>query len=126
MLTGERAYLQSCPLHKNIESMKEAALFDTVIVRVLVNNVVEETKLLAEHGLSLLVSFAFGDRQGKVLLDTGQTGEVLMKNIETLGIPLDDLLAVVISHGHYDHTGGLLRLMSFLRRPVKVVIHPDA
>jgi len=101
-------------------------LIDKVDVTVLVNNVVSEPKLLAEHGLSLLVRFASGDSQGKVLMDTGQTGEVLMKNLETLGIPLNDLLAVVISHGHYDHTGGLLRLLTFLRRPVKVIVHPDA
>jgi 7,8-dihydropterin-6-yl-methyl-4-(beta-D-ribofuranosyl)aminobenzene 5'-phosphate synthase len=86
-------------------------LIDHADVTIVVNNVVEESKLLAEHGLSLLVRFSSPGFQGKLVMDTGQSSLVIMKNMETLGVTLNDLLAVVISHGHYDHTGGLMRLL---------------
>lgn len=67
-----------------------------------------------EFGLSLFLE-AYGKR---LLLDAGQ-GEVLLSNAEALGIDLQSLDGVVLSHGHYDHTGGLARL--FPRCPVYAV-----
>lgn len=67
----------------------------------------EEEKLLAEHGLSLYIEFA----GKKILFDTGQTGD-FVKNAGTLGINLQDLDYIMISHGHYDHSGGLVTLLS--------------
>ena len=58
------------------------------------------------HGLSILLE-RDGDR---VLFDCGADG-AFMYNAHRLGISLDDLAAVVISHGHYDHAGGFLDFM---------------
>lgn len=58
--------------------------------------------LAGEHGLSILVE-ACGKR---VLFDTGRDGSFL-GNARALGIDLSGLDAVVLSHGHYDHGGGL-------------------
>lgn len=56
-----------------------------------------------EHGAAFLV-----ETQGaKVLFDTGQSGDVLAHNLGVLGKDLRGLSAIVLSHGHYDHTGGL-------------------
>ncbi len=55
-----------------------------------------------EHGLSILVE----DRGTRILFDTGQT-DVFLKNAKRLGIDLSHLDAVILSHGHYDHGGGL-------------------
>ncbi|MCD7753251.1 MAG: MBL fold metallo-hydrolase [Clostridiales bacterium] len=66
--------------------------------------------LACEHGLSLLIEFA-GRR---LLLDTGSTG-AFCKNADALGVSLAGLDACVLSHGHYDHSGGFAAL--FLREP---------
>ena len=69
---------------------------------VLVENTVQKQGILAEHGLCVLVETA--DR--RILFDAGQT-DVFLKNAYQLKVSLDDLDAVVLSHGHYDHGGGL-------------------
>ncbi len=74
----------------------------------------------AEHGLSILIE-ADGRR---ILFDTGQTPEVIGHNLDELDIELDDLEHVVISHGHYDHTGGLEEIMKRTSR-AKIFAHPD-
>ena len=71
--------------------------------------------LKAEWGFSALV-----EAKEVVLFDAGQTG-VAYENFQLLDLP--EPKKIVISHGHYDHTGGLLR---FLRKDVKVYAHPDA
>lgn len=74
---------------------------------VLAENTARSPGLLGEHGLSILVEVA----AHRVLFDTGQ-GFVLQHNAERLGVALTPLDAVVLSHGHYDHTGGLPPLLT--------------
>lgn len=72
----------------------------------LVDNVAYGKGILAEHGFSALIE-ADGAR---ILFDTGQTG-VLIRNAGTLRVDLGTVDAVVLSHGHYDHTGGLAEFL---------------
>ena len=81
-------------------------MIDRLRVTVLADNSVTTAGLLAEHGLSILVET--NDR--RILFDTGP-GKVLRANAEALSIHLAPLDAVVLSHGHYDHTGGLADLL---------------
>lgn len=71
-------------------------------ITVLTENTANKRGLLGEHGLSVLIEV----RGKKLLFDTGQSS-VYARNAERLGMRLDDADAVVLSHGHYDHTGGL-------------------
>lgn len=74
----------------------------------------------SENGLSLLVSLY----DFTILFDTGQ-GENLFSNATKMGLMLDDIDALVLSHGHYDHTGGIPEIIR--RNPeVEVFLHPDA
>ena len=65
--------------------------------------------LLAEHGLALLITAYLGEKKHTILLDTGYTKVGVLHNMEKLGINLEDIETVVISHGHMDHTSGLGR-----------------
>ena len=76
-----------------------------------------EGKLFFEHGFSVLVEEC--DR--RILFDTGQTGE-FVKNAEKLGIDLSDIDTVILSHGHYDHTGGVPQLMKYLKKKTPVYV----
>lgn len=75
--------------------------------------------VLAEWGLSVLI-----DVDGiQVLLDTGQ-GISAACNADTLGIDLSGVNKMILSHGHYDHTGGLKEILA-RTGPVEVFAHPD-
>jgi 7,8-dihydropterin-6-yl-methyl-4-(beta-D-ribofuranosyl)aminobenzene 5'-phosphate synthase len=89
-------------------------------VTVLSDNNISAPGLTSEHGLSMLVE-ADGHR---LLFDAGQ-GKVLRANARTLGVSLRSLDAVVLSHGHYDHTGGLARVLPGAGEP-RLFLHPAA
>ncbi len=95
-------------------------MIERLRITVLADNYVAVPGFLAEHGLSLLIE-ADGQR---VLFDTGQ-GRVFRDNAKALGISLAGLDAVVLSHGHYDHTGGLAGLLREAI-PSAVFLHPAA
>ncbi len=75
-------------------------------VTVLVEDQSPDPELRVEHGLSLLLEF----EGGRILLDAGQGKETLVHNMKALGLDASELDAVFLSHGHYDHAGGLLAL----------------
>lgn len=69
-------------------------------------------RLMAEFGLSLLVESRVGSERQTVLLDFGYSPEVLLNNANILGIDFGTIDAMVLSHGHYDHFGGLTGLLA--------------
>lgn len=87
-------------------------------ITVLVENTARHG-LLAEHGLSLWIETP----DSNVLFDTGQ-GQALPHNVARLTIPLEQAAAVVLSHGHYDHTGGLGCFLD-QNRKASLFLHPD-
>jgi 7,8-dihydropterin-6-yl-methyl-4-(beta-D-ribofuranosyl)aminobenzene 5'-phosphate synthase len=91
---------------------------ESVIITTLVENTVNIGGLQAEHGLSFLVR-AGGRR---LLFDTGQT-DLLVRNACQMGLPLEGLCGIVLSHGHYDHTSGLAAVAS---PHARIFLHPAA
>lgn len=82
------------------------------------NNVKLSTHLRGEHG----ISFYIENGKDKVLFDTGQSFAVMSHNSQELGIDLGGVEKIVLSHGHYDHTGGLDRMLDY--NIEKVFCHP--
>jgi len=92
----------------------------SVRVTTLSENTAGRGDLLAEWGLSILVE----TEKTAVLLDAGK-GISAAHNVDALGIDLNKIDRIVLSHGHYDHTGGLRQLLQKMRREVEIVAHPD-
>lgn len=79
---------------------------------------------IAEHGFSALLDLKAGQRNFKFLFDTGVSKDGALRNADLFGADLH-VGAIILSHGHFDHTAGL---QSMLGRTgsTKLVVHPDA
>ncbi|MBN2018669.1 MAG: MBL fold metallo-hydrolase [Sedimentisphaerales bacterium] len=89
-------------------------------ITILIDDKASRTDLNAEHGLSLWIEYG----EKRILFDTGQSDN-LLGNAEKLSVDLAQTDAVVISHGHYDHTGGLSAVLDIAAK-AKIYLHPAA
>jgi 7,8-dihydropterin-6-yl-methyl-4-(beta-D-ribofuranosyl)aminobenzene 5'-phosphate synthase len=87
----------------------------------------ERPELVAEHGYSLLFTFRKKGESRSVLYDAGLTQQTVVHNLDVLGLKLKDVDAVVLSHGHADHHGGLVGLIRRVgKKGMPLILHPDA
>jgi 7,8-dihydropterin-6-yl-methyl-4-(beta-D-ribofuranosyl)aminobenzene 5'-phosphate synthase len=97
-----------------------------VTIITLVENTAGIPYVLAEWGQSILIET---DGQ-KILFDTGPSG-VILENAKRLSVDLSSVDKIVLSHGHYDHTGGLKDVLTLIqetgRKPggIEIIAHPD-
>ena len=89
-------------------------------ITTLSENTADNLGLLAEWGLSILIE----SDDANILLDTGQSISVT-NNADALGIDLRKVDKIVLSHGHADHTGGLLLVLGQIGKDIEVLAHPD-
>lgn len=81
--------------------------------------------LIAEHGFAALVTTRRGDRVHTLLFDTGVSPDGMADNMERLGVDAAGIEAVVLSHGHFDHAGGIPGLARLRRRSgLPMIVHP--
>jgi len=90
-------------------------------ITLLVENTTPGRGLLGEHGFAAYIE----DGEESLLFDTGQSGSALLANAKALGVDLGRVSTLVLSHGHYDHTGGVKSFLSVVR-DVDVFLHPNA
>jgi 7,8-dihydropterin-6-yl-methyl-4-(beta-D-ribofuranosyl)aminobenzene 5'-phosphate synthase len=83
--------------------------------------------LRAEHGFSALVTVRSGNSSSTLLFDAGASPDALAVNAGRLGIDVGGLQGVVLSHGHFDHVGGLDGLARLSGRSgLPLTVHPAA
>lgn len=113
--------LAASALHEAIMNyaLKGSTKTKTITVTALIENTATGN-LLSEHGLSLWLEF--GDK--RILLDAGQS-DMIFQNAKLLGINLETTDAIVLSHGHYDHTGGLKAVLDIASNTT-IYLHPEA
>jgi 7,8-dihydropterin-6-yl-methyl-4-(beta-D-ribofuranosyl)aminobenzene 5'-phosphate synthase len=84
----------------------------------------------AAHGLSILITVRKGKTARTLLFDAGPEDRTFEQNVSRLGVDLGTVEAIVLSHGHWDHGGGMLRALQMVRdrngaREVPFYAHPD-
>lgn len=112
-----------------MDNYADVLLGNTKVVRRanrLKNGEIARDTLVSEHGLSLLVTVRGGHRAHTILFDTGYSAIGVPHNMERLGLNPEDIEAIVLSHGHMDHLGSLHVILEKARRPMPVLVHPDA
>jgi 7,8-dihydropterin-6-yl-methyl-4-(beta-D-ribofuranosyl)aminobenzene 5'-phosphate synthase len=87
----------------------------------------ERKALASEHGYSALVRVQTSEHSASLLFDAGVSTDALIHNMDVLEIRTPELHSIVLSHGHVDHTQGLLGLIKRLgKRRMPILLHPDA
>lgn len=82
--------------------------------------------LRAEHGLSLLITVQLDGRGRSILYDAGIGRDTAVHNMDVLDLHIADLRAIVLSHGHPDHVGGIEGMVRRVGRAgLPIVLHPD-
>ena len=93
------------------------------------------SKSLAEHGLGFLINvYDVIDSNNptddklikKIVFDTGGTNFTYLHNLDIRGYPLYDVDCIVLSHWHYDHTGGLFKILARIDKSVPIICHESA
>jgi 7,8-dihydropterin-6-yl-methyl-4-(beta-D-ribofuranosyl)aminobenzene 5'-phosphate synthase len=83
--------------------------------------------LVAEHGFAALVTATSGNTSESLLFDAGLSKNGLIHNMDVLEIRPKELHAIVLSHGHADHTQGLMGMLERVgSRKMPLLLHPDA
>jgi 7,8-dihydropterin-6-yl-methyl-4-(beta-D-ribofuranosyl)aminobenzene 5'-phosphate synthase len=91
------------------------------------DDVLIRPQLRGEHGVSTLITVINQGSRETILFDTGVSPDGALHNIDVLGIQLDEIQAIVLSHGHTDHTHGLDGFLDRLgKRRMPILLHPDA
>jgi len=81
---------------------------------------------IAEHGFSLLIRILKEGKTNTILFDTGCSTNGVILNAKRMGIDLSEVDCIVLSHGHYDHFGGLLSTIKAIKRPnLPIILHED-
>lgn len=81
---------------------------------------------LAEHGFSVLVKVVSGEKSYTVLFDTGISSDGVVINAERMDLNLKEAEAIILSHGHFDHCGGLVKVVEAVKKEnLPIIVHED-
>lgn len=102
-------------------------MIDAAHIQVLIDNTANphQPSLQAKHGLSLLIQARQKDETVHILLDTGPSPQILIQNAKHLNVDFAKINAIILSHGHYDHVGGLLSVLPHVSTSTPILTHPN-
>ncbi|MFP3985607.1 MAG: MBL fold metallo-hydrolase [Candidatus Bathyarchaeia archaeon] len=80
---------------------------------------------IAEHGFSALVKVSTKSQSHSILFDTGISPQGVVTNAKRMGVELNEIEAIVLSHGHYDHFGGLAAISKTINKEIPIIVHED-
>lgn len=112
-----------------MDNYSDALLKDTEVVKrpsLVKGDDVPRDALVAEHGLSLLITLYRNGGKHTILMDTGYTKIGVPHNMDRLEIDPGEIETIVMSHAHQDHTGALYPVLDRIGGPIPMVLHPDA
>jgi 7,8-dihydropterin-6-yl-methyl-4-(beta-D-ribofuranosyl)aminobenzene 5'-phosphate synthase len=126
---------------QEIESAKITILVDNITDRLLPSSTLvkrppftSDQKITkstrAEHGFSAFCEISYVnndvDTTNKFLFDTGVTEDGIIYNSDIFGVNFQDIETIILSHGHFDHTSGLISTLQRVKKPIEIIVHPDA
>lgn len=80
----------------------------------------------AEHGFSMFIRVFHEGKASSVMFDTGGSSQIILENARRMGINLSDVECIVLSHGHYDHFGGLVSAVKAINETsLSIIVHED-
>ncbi len=80
----------------------------------------------AEHGFSVLIRVLCDGKSYVVLFDAGTSPEGVVTNAKRMALNLGEIECIVLSHGHYDHFGGLLKVLKAIKKEnLPIIVHED-
>jgi 7,8-dihydropterin-6-yl-methyl-4-(beta-D-ribofuranosyl)aminobenzene 5'-phosphate synthase len=104
----------------------ELGYIDKAIITILAEDVAGyDSSLDAKFGLSILLDVYVGESATQILYDVNQSSEPIIRNLDSMGISLNRLNSIFLSHCHFDHTGGLAGMLEKINKPIPVVGHPS-
>ncbi|MGM0396489.1 MAG: MBL fold metallo-hydrolase [Bacillota bacterium] len=82
-----------------------------MLIKTLIENRSSSVNYEAEHGLCLYIEF----KDKKILFDAGETDKFI-QNAAKMGVDIEDIDMMILSHGHYDHGGGIVSFMEMNKK----------
>jgi len=95
-------------------------------IYILADDYVNRRGYLGQHGASYLIRITKDHEIVNILFDTGTYSEPILFNMKTLKIDPNGIDIIMLSHRHYDHTGGLVEILKAIgKSEVPIIAHPD-
>ncbi len=79
----------------------------------------------AQHGVSYLIEVKYNGKKKRLLFDTGSYAEPILYNMKLLDLDPRRIDIVILSHSHFDHTGGLLGIIKEVDKEIPIIAHPE-
>ncbi len=96
-------------------------------IRIIVDGKVSAPKVMGDAGFAALVDVFYDDMSNiRLLFDTGASTPALMHNLRVEEIDSTSIDMIILSHGHWDHVGGLMNVLSWTGMRIPVLYHPSA